>query len=64
MYILIIKYRERGTYPNEHEETKVFSAKCEVYRYISAMDLRYFIISYAIYIKVEEIVYTFIDNSK
>ena len=64
MYILIIKYRERGTYPNEHEETKVFSAKCEVYRYISAMDLRYFIISYAIYIKVEETVYTFIDNSK
>lgn len=64
MYILTIKYRERGTYQNEHEETKVFSAKCEVYRYISAIDLRYYIISYAIYIKVEENGHTFIDNSK
>lgn len=57
MYILIIKYRERGSFPNEHDETKVFSAKCEVYRYISAIDLRY-------YIKVEENGHTFIDNSK
>nr|DAF79704.1 MAG TPA: hypothetical protein [Caudoviricetes sp.] len=64
MYILIIKYRERGTYLNEHEETKAFSAKCEVYRYISAIDLRYYIISYSIYIKVEENGHTFIDNSK
>ena len=64
MYILIIKYRERGTFPNEHDEIKVFSAKCEVYRYISAIDLRYYIISYSIYIKVEENGYTFIDNSK
>lgn len=54
MCILTIKYRERGTYPNEHEETKVFSA----------IDLRYYIISYAIYIKVEENGHTFIDNSK
>lgn len=39
MYILIIKYRERGAFSNEHDETKVFSAKCEVYRYISAIIL-------------------------
>lgn len=26
MYILIIKYRERGTFSNEHDEIKVFSA--------------------------------------
>lgn len=64
MYILIIKYRERGSFPNEHDETKVFSAKCEVYRYIRAIDFRYYIISYAIYIKLEENEYTFIDNSK
>ena len=64
MYILIIKYRERGPFPNEHDETKVFSAKCEVYRYISAMDFRYYIISYSIYIKVEENGHAFIDNSK
>lgn len=64
MYILIIKYRERGAFPNEHDETKVFSAKCEVYRYISAIDLRYYIISYSVYIKVEENGQTFIDNSK
>lgn len=64
MYILIIKYRERGSFPNEHDETKVFSAKYEVYRYISAIDLRYYIISYAIYIKVEENGHIFVDNSK
>ena len=64
MYILIIKYRERGSFPNEHDETKVFIAKCEVYRYISAIDLRYYIISYSIYIKVEENGHAFIDNSK
>jgi len=64
MYILIIKYREHGTFSNEHEETKVFSAKCEVYRYITAIDLRYYIISYTIYIKVEENGCTFIDNGK
>ena len=52
MYILIIKYRERGIFPNEHDEVKLFSAKCEAYRYISAIsaiNLRYYIISYSIY---------------
>lgn len=64
MYILIIKYRKRGIFLNEHDEIKVFSAKCEAYRYISAIKLRYYIISYSIYIKLEESNYTFIDNSK
>lgn len=53
MYILIIKYRERGSFPNEHDETKAFSAKCDAYRYITAIDLCYYIISYSIYIRVE-----------
>lgn len=38
MYILIIKYREHGLFQNEHDKIKVFSAKCDVYRYINAID--------------------------
>lgn len=64
MYILIIKYRERGTIPNVREETKLFCTKCEVYRYISFIKMHYYIISYSIYIKVEENGHTVIDNSK
>lgn len=53
MFILSISYIERGSFVEQHEETKRFNKLCDAYRYVSKIDFRYDIIEYKIFKQID-----------